>query len=326
MGSGPPVPASNPLLSVIFMGTPALAANILKRLLEAQDTPARVVAAVTRPDQPRGRGLKLHPSEVAKVAAEHGVPVLKPSKIRTAEFLAEVKSYLPDLLVVAAYGRILPSTLLEAPALMPLNMHASLLPRHRGAAPIQGALLAGDKVTGVTIMRMVEQMDAGPILLQREAPIAPNETQATLTQKLAELGAQAMLDALGALARGELRETAQDDSQATYTSMVKKDEARIDWTRSADQIERMMRAYDPWPVAFTRCKGEELRIYGAAPMEDSGGALSPPGTIVELKGAPLVQCGSGRLRLLEVQAAGRKRMRADDFARGRRLAVGDRLE
>ncbi len=326
MESGPPVPASSRCFSIVFMGTPALAAHILKRLLDARDVPARVVAVVTRPDQPRGRGLKLHCSEVAEVAAEYGLPVLKPSKIRTAEFLDELKSYRPDLLVVAAYGRILPAAVLAVPALMPINMHASLLPRHRGAAPIQGALLAGDKVSGVTIMRMIEQMDAGPILLQRETPMAADETQATLTQKLAELGAQALLEALDALARGTLHETAQEESQATYTAVVKKEDARIDWSVAAEQIERMVRAYDPWPVAFTQRKGEELRIYRAAAMADSGGgAAASPGTIVAVKGPPLVQCGTGRLCLLEVQAAGRKRMKAQDFARGRRLAVGDRL-
>jgi methionyl-tRNA formyltransferase len=324
MESGPPAPASDRHFSIVFMGTPALAAHILKHLLEAKDAPARVVAAVTRPDQPRGRGLKLHPSAVAEVAVEHGLPVLKPIKIRTAKFPDELKSYKPDLLVVAAYGRILPAAVLATPALMPINVHASLLPKHRGAAPIQGALLAGDKTTGVTIMRMVEQMDAGPMLLQREMPIAPDETQATLTEKLAEVGAQALLEALHALARGALRETAQDESRATYTSPVKKQDALIDWTASAEQIERMVRAYDPWPVAFTNCNSEELRIYRAAVVEDESDT-APPGTITALKGSPVVQCGAGRLRLLEVQAAGRKRMRAEDFARGRRLKAGDVL-
>jgi methionyl-tRNA formyltransferase len=320
---GPPAPGSKRPLSAIFMGTPDLAAHILQRLLEAEGA-ARVAAVVTRPDQPRGRGLKLHPSEVAEVAVRHGLPILKPAKIRTPEFLEQLKSYAPDLLIVAAYGRILPAPVLAAPALMPINVHASLLPRHRGAAPIQGALLAGDKIGGVTIMRMVEQMDAGPILLQRQTSIAPDETQGTLTAKLAELGAQALLEALDLLARGELHETPQDESQATFTALVKKPDALIDWSLPAAQIERMVRAYDPWPVAFTSCKGEELRIYRAAVMDDSDGTAAP-GTIVEVKGAPVVQCGSGRLRLLEVQAAGRKRMKAEDFARGRRLAVGEHL-
>src|SRR5579871_172224 len=209
MENGPPAPGSK-CWSIVFMGTPALAAHILKRLIDTENSAGRVVAVVTRPDQPRGRGLKLHPSEVAEIAARYGVPVLKPVKIRTAAFVEELKSYRPDLLVVAAYGRILPPAVLGAPALMPINVHASLLPRHRGASPIQGALLAGDPITGVTIMRMVEQMDAGPVLLQREIAVAPRETQGTLTARLAELGAQALLDTLQLLSRGELRETPQD--------------------------------------------------------------------------------------------------------------------
>ncbi len=326
MASATPRPSSRPF-RIVFMGTPQLAAHILTRLLDARDCPGRVAAVVTRPDQPRGRGLKLHPSEVAEVAGQYGLPILKPAKIRTTEFLESLKSFAPDLLVVAAYGRILPPAVLEAAALMPINVHASILPHHRGAAPIQGALLAGDKVAGVTIMRMVEQMDAGPILLQRETPMAPDETQDTLTAKLAELGAQALLEALEKLARGELEEAAQDESQATYTALVKKEDARIDWSLPADRIERMVRAYDPWPVAFTELKGEEVRIYRAAVEDDSqAGAALPPGTIAAMKREPVVQCGAGRLRLLEVQAAGRKRMKGDDFARGRRLAIGDRFD
>jgi methionyl-tRNA formyltransferase len=307
------------------MGTPQLAAYILTRLLDAVDGPGRVAAVVTRPDQPRGRGLKLHPSAVAEVAAARGVPILKPVKIRTPEFLDSLKSFAPDLLVVAAYGRILPAAVLDAATRMPINVHASLLPRHRGAAPIQGAILAGDQIAGVTIMRMAERMDAGPILLQRETPMAPDETQDTLTAKLAELGAQALLEALERLARGALHETPQDESQATYTALVKKEDARIDWSLPAGRIERMVRAYDPWPVAFTELAGEELRIYRAAVEADSPGGATPPGAIVEMKREPVVQCGAGLLRLLEVQSAGRKRMRAGDFARGRRLVPGDRL-
>ena len=325
MASGPPAPGFSGKLSVIFMGTPPLAAHILGRLLDADDAPACVVAVVTRPDQPKGRGLKLNPSEVAQLAAARGLPVLKPVKIRTAEFLGELKSYRPDLLVVAAYGRILPASILAAA--MPINVHASLLPRHRGAAPIQGALLAGDKIGGVTIMRMVEAMDAGPILLQRQMPIASDETQMTLTPKLAELGAQALLDAVAQIARGAIHETPQDESQATYTAMVKKADGRIDWSIAAELIERMVRAYDPWPVAFTHYKGEELRIYRAVATADpSAGATAIPGTIVQVKGSLTVQCGSGRLSLLEVQAAGRKRMKAEDFARGRRLEIGARMD
>ncbi len=266
------------------MGTPQLAAHILTSLLDATDRPGRVTAVVTRPDQPRGRGLKLHPSEVARGCRPPWPAGSQADKIRTAEFLNTLKSFAPDLLVVAAYGRILPAAVLEAATVMPINVHASVLPRHRGAAPIQGAILAGDKIAGVTIMRMVEQMDAGPILLQREVPMAPDETQETLTAKLAALGAQALLEALERLDRGALHETPQDESRATYTALVKKEHARIDWSLPAERIERMVRAYDPWPVAFTELRGEEVRIYRAAVEDDSqGGAMPPTGTIVEVR-------------------------------------------
>jgi len=213
---------------------------------------------------------------------------------------------------------------LEAARLMPLNVHASLLPRHRGAAPIEAALLAGDVVTGVTIMHMTEQMDAGPILLQREIPIAPDETQATLKTKLAELGAEALLEAIHKLASGEIREQAQDESKATYCRPVKKEDAVIDWALDAARIEAMTRAYDPWPIARTKLGSQELLVFRAK-VEDRAPGDAPPGTVVQVEPAPVVQCGIGRLALSEVQAAGRKRMAAADFVRGRRITKGARL-
>jgi methionyl-tRNA formyltransferase len=304
------------------MGTPALAAHILERLVTASGAKFRVVGVVTRPDRPRGRGLGMEPSEVCAVAAKHQIPALKPVKIRTPQFLNEMKAFDPDLLVVAAYGRILPNSILEVPKIAPMNVHASLLPRHRGAAPIEGAILAGDAETGVTIMRIIEQMDAGPMYFQRKIPIEPTDTQATLKEKLAELGAVAMLDAIDLAARGALVETPQDESLATYTSQVEKKDAMIDWTASAEQIERMTRAYDPWPVARTQLGGDEVLIWRAAVEDGSNGSA---GTIVSVKPAPVVQCGSGRLRLIEVQAAGRKRMSAIDFLRGKRVDTGARF-
>jgi methionyl-tRNA formyltransferase len=306
------------------MGTPALAAHILERLVVASGATFRVVGVVTRPDKPRGRSLVTEPSEVGAVAARHSIPTLKPAKIRTVEFVQELQAFEPDLLVVAAYGRILPQAILEAPKIAPINVHASLLPRHRGAAPIEGAILAGDAETGVTIMRIVEQMDAGPIYLERAIPIAPDETQATLKDKLAELGASALLEAIDLAIRGELVETPQDESLATYTSIIKKQDAVIDWTASAVQIERMTRAYDPWPVARTRLGGEEMLIWRAA-VKDEEPISNAPGTILSVAPNPVVQCGVGRLRLVEVQAPGRKRIPAADFFRGKRIAAGARL-
>jgi methionyl-tRNA formyltransferase len=306
------------------MGTPALAAHILERLVAASGAMFRVVGVVTRPDQPRGRRLAMEPSEVGAVAARHSIPTLKPSKIRTAEFVQELKGFEPDLLVVAAYGRILPQAILEAPKIAPINVHASLLPRHRGASPIEGAILVGDTETGVTIMRIVEKMDAGPAYLQRAIPIAPDDTQGTLKEKIAELGASATLEAIELAARDALVETAQDEALATYTSIIKKENAVIDWSTPAVQIERMTRAYDPWPVARSRLGGEEMLIWRAA-VENADSSDDLLGMIVSVMPNPIVQCGVGRLRLIEVQAPGRKRIPAADFFRGKRIATGARL-
>ena len=311
-------------LKIIFLGTPALAAHILERLVTAADPRFRVVAVVTRPDEPRGRGMTMTPSEVGAVAAHHQIPTLKPTRIKTREFVAELKSYDPDLLVVAAYGRILTQEILDTPRLMPINVHASLLPRHRGASPIEGAILAGDPETGVTIMRVVREMDAGPMILKRAIPIAPEDTQGTLREKLAELGAAALLEALDLIARNLATETAQDESAATFTTQIKKDDALIDWSRDATAIERMTRAYDPWPVARTTLNGEPLMLWRAL-AQAAPTSAEPPGSIIALKPAPVVQCGNGRLTLLQVQAAGRKRMNASDFLNGRRIAIGTRL-
>jgi methionyl-tRNA formyltransferase len=301
------------------MGTPALAAHILERLTTAPGAGFRVVGVVTRPDRPRGRGLGMEPSEVGAVAEKHQIPTLKPLKIRTWSFLSEVEEFDPDILLVAAYGRILPNSILDVPRIAPMNVHASLLPRHRGPAPIEGAILAGDAETGVTLMRIVERMDAGPMYFQRKLPIEPHDTQATLKEKLAELGASAALEAIDLAARGALVETPQDEALATYTAQIEKKDAVIDWTASAAQIERMTRAYDPWPVARTRLGSDEVLIWRAAVEDGVGGS---PGTIVSVKPNPVIQCGVGRLRLVEVQAPGRKRMSAADFLRGKRIEAG----
>ena len=311
-------------LKIVFMGTPALAAHILDRVVAAADPRFRVVAVVTRPDEPRGRGLALAPSEVGTVAARYNLLTLKPTRIKTPEFLAELKSFEPDLLIVAAYGRILPQSILDAPRLMPINVHASLLPRHRGAAPIEGAILAGDAETGVTIMRVVPEMDAGPMILKRAIPIAPDDTQGSLKEKLAELSAVVLLEALDLIANDTVIETPQDESAVTHTNQVKKEDAVIDWTRDAAVIERMTRAYDPWPVARTTLNSEPLMIWRAR-VDSTEIVDAPAGAVVAIKPVPVIQCATHRLALLEVQAPGRKRMKASDFFNGRRIGVGARL-
>lgn len=327
MSSGPPESKSKPAqtpLSVVFMGTPPLAAHILNHLIDAPGALLRVAGVVTQPDQPRDRGLKREPSAVAMAAERAALPLLKPTKIRTPEFLAQLAAMEPDLIVVAAYGRMLPNAVLEAARLAPINVHASLLPRHRGAAPVEGAILAGDRETGVTIMRITERLDAGPILLTRAIPIAIDDTQATLKVKLAELGAAALFDAIGKLARGEITESPQDETLATYTRPVEKKDAIADWRADATLIERMVRAFDPWPIARTTLRGEPLLIHRTT-IADHDAVSAEPGMIVDLNPAPVVQCGRGRIVLLEVQASGRKRMAGADFIRGRRIAVGERL-
>ncbi|HVN88319.1 MAG TPA: methionyl-tRNA formyltransferase [Candidatus Binataceae bacterium] len=310
-------------LRIVYMGTPAIAAHVLERLIAGSGENFTVVAVVTRPDQPRKRGLKLEPSEVGAVAEHHGLPTLKPTKIRTPEFLAQLKAFDPDLLVVVAYGRILPNAVLDAPRIMPMNVHASLLPRHRGAAPIEGALLAGDPETGVTIMRITEQMDSGPMLLQRSLVIASDESQGSLKEKLAELGASALIESLQMLKEGRLVETPQNEALVTFTKPITKEESVIDWTGDATQIERMIRAFDPWPVARTKYAGEDLLIWRARVA--TGSVEGEPGRLIALKPNPTIKCGADALTLIEVQAPGRRRMAAGDFFRGRRAEVGARL-
>ncbi len=306
------------------MGTPELAARILERLIEASGDGFRVVGVVTGVDKPRGRGLRPTPSAVAAISERAAIPTLKPKRIKTAEFVDSLKAFAPDLLVVAAYGRILPNSVLAVPKIMPINVHTSLLPRHRGAAPIEGAILAGDVETGATIMRVTERMDEGPILLWRAIPVEPDETQGTLKAKLAEVGADALLEALAKFSAGEIVETPQDESLATYTSPVKKSDAIIDWNKSAIEIERMTRAYDPWPVARTTLDASEVLVYRARVI-DPEAKEADPGTLIGVKPTVVVQCGEGILELIEVQSPGRKRMPAPDFARGRRLEAGHRL-
>jgi len=327
MNESPPVRGSDKNrtpLRIVFMGTPALAAHILGRLVEASGEDFRIVGVVTRADRPKGRRLNLEPSEVGALAARLGLPTLKPEKIRTAEFHQLLVDLRPDVLAVAAYGRILPPVILEVPRLIALNVHASLLPKFRGASPIEGAILSGDSLTGVTIMRIVEQMDAGPVLLQREIPIEPADTQSTLKDKLAELGAAALIEVLSRLGCGDLSETPQDESRATYTAIIRKEDALIDWNRDAAYVERMTRAYDPWPIARTKLGRHDLLVYRARIVESDSAGLAPS-TIVSISPATTVQCGRGRLELIEVQVAGRRRMRAVDLMRGRRIEVGAQL-
>jgi methionyl-tRNA formyltransferase len=280
-------------------------------------SPHEVVGVLTQPDRPKGRGQQLAASPVKQAALAAGLPVAQPLTLKTEEGRVPLAGWKPDVLVVVAYGLILPPAALAIPRLGCVNIHASLLPRWRGAAPIQRAILAGDPETGVTIMQMDAGLDTGPMLLRRSIPIAPDESCSPLHDRLAALGANALLEALDRLASGTAVAEPQPESGVTYAAKLDKAEARIDWTARAIEIERQVRAFNPWPIAETRYEGEQLRVLQArADMEDStrlGG--QPPGTILSVsERAVLVQCGMGRLAIAEVQRPGKRPVSARDFA------------
>jgi methionyl-tRNA formyltransferase len=305
---------------VVFFGTPEFAVPTLRALL---DGPDRVVGVVCQPDKPAGRGQQLHAPPVKQLAEQHGVPVAQPVKLKTGEFPDLLRGWAADLAVVAAYGRILPAALLAMPRRACINVHASLLPKYRGAAPIQWALRRGEAVTGVTIMCMNERMDEGDILLQRATPILPGETYGGLQARLAELGAVALMEALAALHDGTLHPTSQDAAAATYAPMIEKQDGAIDWAQPAQAIALQVRAFNPWPSAFTTCGGRRLKIHRAAALDET--AAAAPGTVLSLGDLLRVATGAGVLGIEELQLEGKRVLPARDFARGGGLAVGDRL-
>ena len=302
------------------MGTPEFAVPSLGAL--AANT--TLVGVVSQPDRPRGRGLGLQPSPVSAAATSLGVPLLRPPTLRTPEARAEIAAWKPDLLVVTAYGKILPKDLLALPTLAPLNVHASLLPRHRGAAPIAAAILAGDTTTGVTIMLMAEGLDTGDTLLERSRPIAADDTTGTLTIALAELGAEALVDTIGALRTTGLEPRPQGESRATYAPRLAKEDGRIDWTRDAASIERMVRAFAPWPSAFTTLDGKTVKIVASRVASEARGT-GAPGAITVHGHEFAVATGCGTLAVVSLQPEGKKVMAAGAFAAGARLAADARF-
>jgi methionyl-tRNA formyltransferase len=307
-----------PSLKLGFAGTPEFAVPALERLAGEQ----RVAAVFTQPDRPAGRGRGLHMSPVKRRALELGLNVHQPATLRTPEALELLRAAQLDVLVVVAYGLILPAAALGLPKWGCINIHASLLPRWRGAAPIQRALLAGDSVSGVTIMRMEAGLDTGPMLASRGVKIGARETAKTLHDRLAALGAELIAETLTGIRDGSVQETPQPAEGVTYAAKIDKAEARIDWRRSAQEISRQVRAFNPWPVAESRSKGEQLRIWEAEPIESPAlsGELSPPGSVLTATREGIdVICGSGVLRILKLQLAGRKPLPAGEFLRGQRL-------
>ena len=306
---------------IVFFGTPAFAIPSLCALLDGPDA---VVGVVCQPDRPAGRGQRPHAPPVKEVALAHGLPVAQPDKLRSGDFPATFAGWNPDLAAVTAYGRILPPALLAQPRHGCINVHASLLPKYRGAAPIQWALLRGEETTGITIMQMNERMDEGDILLQRATRIAPGETFGELQERLATLGAAALMDALAELAAGTLQPRAQDHSAHTLAPPIKKEQGRIDWTRPAEEIARAVRAFNPWPTAYTTFNGRLLKIHRAHARQ----ARAPrgvPGGVTTIGDAIEVACGEGSLAIEELQLEGRKRLRADEFTRGFEIAAGARF-
>lgn len=276
----------------------------------------RVVAVYTQPDRPAGRGRQLAASPVKRMALEHGVPVEQPATLKDPAAVERLASFSADLMIVVAYGLLLPQTVLDTPRLGCINVHASLLPRWRGAAPIQRAILAGDSETGVTIMQMEAGLDTGPMLLKRSTPIGERETSATLHDRLAQIGAQALLDTLVSLQ--SIVPEVQPEDGATYAAKIRKEEARIDWSRPAVEIDRMVRAFDPWPVAETRWNGQQLRVWEALPRDVEHGAT--PGQVLSCTNEGIdVATGAGVLQLKRVQLAGRSAMSADQFLNAHRL-------
>ena len=305
-------------LRIVFAGTPEFAAEHLKALL---DSPYEIVAVYTQPDRPAGRGQKLMPSPVKQLALEHHIPVLQPPTLRAPEAQAELAALKPDLLVVVAYGLILPQVVLDIPRLGCINSHASLLPRWRGAAPIQRAIEAGDNESGVTVMRMEAGLVTGPMLLKSVTPISADDTGGSLHDRLAKLGPPAVIEAIAGLAAGTLQGEVQDDSLATYAHKLNKDEARIDWNRPAVELERVIRAFNPWPICHSTLNGEALKVL-AATLADAQGE---PGQILAAsKDGLIVGCGAGALCLTRLQLPGGKALNFSDFFNSRRekFAVG----
>ena len=301
--------------SVVFMGTPEFAASILDALIAAGH---RIAAVYTQPPRPAGRGHKLQPSPVQVIAERYSLPVRCPTSLRNPEAQAEFGALDADAAVVAAYGLILPKPILEAPRLGCLNVHASLLPRWRGAAPIQRAILAGDRETGITIMQMDEGLDTGPMLLREAIPIGPKTRAGNLTETLAALGAKLMLQALDGVAAGTLVPRPQPEEGATYAPKLRREEAALDWRRPAVYLERQVRAFDPWPGAFLFTRDERIRVLSAE--AEPGSATAPPGTVIDERLS--IACGEGTLCPLRLQRPGRAALDTDAFLRGFALPPG----
>ena len=327
------------MLRLIYMGTPQFAVPALEALVRGAAPGVvlpegyEIVAVITRPDKPSGRKQEIVYSPVKQTALAHGLTVWQPGSLKKAENQTALAAYQPDLLIVAAFGQILPQAVLDLPRYGTLNIHASLLPAYRGSSPISAAILQGESETGVTIMLLDAGIDTGPMLLKRAIPLAGDETTASLTPKLAELGAATLLEALPRWIQGQIVPRAQDHERATHTRMIQKEDGRIDWSRPADALARAVRAYIPWPTASTTWRGKVLKILSAFPQPATSAPEQPGqvalGTITSANGtrkALSIATGSGNLLVEQVQLEGKKSMSADEFLRGYAGIVGEKVE
>lgn len=315
-------------MKILFMGTPDFAATILAKLIESQH---EIIGVVTQPDKQKGRGQEVSFSPVKELALEHGLTVHQPLKVKEPEFLDTVRALAPEVIVVAAFGQILPKVFLDIPPQGCINVHASLLPKYRGAAPIQYSIIDGEEETGITIMYMDVGIDTGDIILQAKLPISSKETGGSLFDRMAELGANLLMEALVKIADGTAVRIPQDNEQATYVKVIDKSMGKIDFTQPAVKLERLIRGLNPWPSAYTFLEGKTLKLWQAEiePVNnltniDISSIL--PGEVVEIrKDALVVMTGNGLLVVYELQLEGKKRMMADAFLRGYSIPVGTKL-
>lgn len=305
-------------MNIVFMGTPDFAVPALKALAESDSY--NVLAVYTQPDKPVGRKRILTPPDVKVCAMQYGIEVRQPDTLRSEEAAQQLQELNPDVIIVIAYGKLLPESILNIPKYGCINIHGSLLPKYRGAAPIQRAVIDGESVTGVTSMLMDKGLDTGDILLSSSVDILPDETAGELFDRLSKLGVRVLFDTLDQLENGTLTRTKQDNEKSNYAAMLSKGESIIDWNLSADEVHNKVRGMNPWPVAAALYKGKKLKIYKTKVSEGSG----IPSQVLSVE-PPTVACGSGAVELVEVQLEGKNRMSASDFFRGQRIAKGDKI-
>ncbi len=315
-------------MKLIFMGTPEIAASVLKSVIDSGKH--EIEAVVTRTDKPKGRGHEMDAPPVKKLALENGLVVLQPEKASAPEFIEKIREYAPDVIVVAAYGKILKPALLEIPKYGCINVHASLLPKYRGAAPIQQAVIDGEEKSGITIMHMAEGLDTGDMIIKKEIPLEKKETAGSLHDKMAEAGGPLLLEALDLLEAGTAPRIVQNEAEATYVTTIDKSMGKIDFNNSAVKIERLIRGLNPWPTAFTYLNGKLLKIWDAEVVSEdsipSKYKKAAPGTIVGVTSdSILVLCAGSLLDIRSLQIEGKKRMSTADFLRGFRTEEGTRL-